>query len=215
MVQCRVWIRSPARLTSPPMAPSVVIHAVDVAIRAQGEWIASRGERSSPSVSWTSFRLAATLLPFLTVARITLTAVELSPLLATCLSAGPHRSDSLVACPAITGATATVKATFPPYWARLPSPAASTPRPNSSPSLDAPINWVRHKLHRAVSYPATTNQPRPFARIHEFWICTKSVSAAVKNSSLRPARFRLARVPLLLVLASVGTPRTPRPVQLN
>jgi hypothetical protein len=37
----------------------------------------------------------------------------------------------------------------------------------------------------------------------------------VKNSSPRPARFRLARVPLLLVLASIGTPRTPQPVQLN
>jgi hypothetical protein len=144
-----------------------------------------------------------------------LAAVKLPPLRATCLSAGLHRGDSLVACPAITGATATVKATFPPHWARLPSPAASTPRPNSSPSLDAPINWVRHKLRRAVSYPATTNQPRPFARIHEFWIRSKSVSAVVKNSPPRLARFRLARVPLLLVLASVGTPRTPRPVQLN
>jgi hypothetical protein len=42
-----------------------------------------------------------------------------------------------------------------------------------------------------------------------------SVSAAVKNRSPRPARFRLARVPLLLVLAPVGTPRTPRHVLLN
>jgi hypothetical protein len=70
MVQCRVWIRSPARLTSPPTAPSAVIRAADVAIRAQGGWIASRGERSSLPVSWTPFRLAAILLPFLTAPRI-------------------------------------------------------------------------------------------------------------------------------------------------
>jgi hypothetical protein len=74
---------------------------------------------------------------------------------------------------------------------------------------------VRHNLRRAVIYPATTNQPQPFARIHEFWIRPKSVSAAVKNSSLRPARFRLARVPLFLVLASISTPQNPRPVQCN
>ena len=66
MVQCRVWIRSPARLTSPPTAPSAVIRAADVAIRAQGGWIASRGERSSPPVSWTPLRLAAVPLPLLT-----------------------------------------------------------------------------------------------------------------------------------------------------
>jgi hypothetical protein len=63
-------MRSPARLSSPPTTPSAVIHAVNVAIRAQGGWIASRGERSSPPVSWTPLRLAATLLPFLTAPRI-------------------------------------------------------------------------------------------------------------------------------------------------
>jgi hypothetical protein len=42
-----------------------------------------------------------------------LAAVELLPLRTTCLSTSPHRGDSPVACPAITGATATVKATFP------------------------------------------------------------------------------------------------------
>jgi hypothetical protein len=78
------------------------------------------GERSSPSVSWTPLQLATILLPFLTAARITLTAVELSPLHATCLSAGPHCSDSLVACPTFTGATATVKATFSPVLSSPP-----------------------------------------------------------------------------------------------
>jgi hypothetical protein len=59
-------MRSPARLSSPPTTPSAVIRAVDVVIRAQGGWIVSRGERSSPTVSWTPLRLAAILLPFLT-----------------------------------------------------------------------------------------------------------------------------------------------------
>jgi hypothetical protein len=117
-----------------------------------------------------------------------LAVVKLTPLRATYLSAGLHHGDSLDACPAITGATATVKVTFPTHWARLPSPAASTPRPNSSPSLDAPINWERRKLHRAVNYPATTNQPRPFARIHEFWVPPKPVSAAVKHTPPWPNR---------------------------
>jgi hypothetical protein len=39
-----------------------------------------------------------------------------------------------------------------------------------------------------------------------FKFSPNSVSAAMKNSLQRPARFRLAQVPLLLVLASVGTP---------
>jgi hypothetical protein len=91
------------------------------------------------------------------IGRVDNLTVELPPLRATCLSVGLHRGDSLVACPAITGATATVKDTFPTHWARLPSPAASTARPNSSPPLAKPINWARRELRKVVKYPATTN----------------------------------------------------------
>jgi hypothetical protein len=42
MVQCLNQIRPPAQLSSPSMAPSAVIRAADVAICAQGGWIASR-----------------------------------------------------------------------------------------------------------------------------------------------------------------------------
>jgi hypothetical protein len=87
MVQRCVWIRSPARLTSPPTASSAMIRAADVAIRAQGGWIASRGERSSPLVSWTPLRLAAVPLPFIHRPRIRIfTAVKPSTLSAAWLS---------------------------------------------------------------------------------------------------------------------------------
>jgi hypothetical protein len=42
MVQCLNQIRPPARLSSPPTAPSAVIRVADVVICAQGGWIASR-----------------------------------------------------------------------------------------------------------------------------------------------------------------------------
>jgi hypothetical protein len=89
----------------------------------------------------------------------------------TCLSTKLSCSDSLVACPAITGVTATVKATFS---SAPSSPATHTPRPNSSPSIDAPINCVCHQLRRVVSCPATTNQPRSFPKLHEFGFLPKS-----------------------------------------
>jgi hypothetical protein len=83
MVQCHVWIRSPARLTSLPTASSAVIRAADVAIHAQGRWIASRGERSSPPVSWMPLRLAAVPLPFIHRPRIRIfTTIKPSPLFA-------------------------------------------------------------------------------------------------------------------------------------
>jgi hypothetical protein len=64
----------------------------------------------------------------------------------------------------------------------------------------------------AIAPAPTLDQPPARAN---FQFSPNPVSAAVKNSSPRPARFWLARVLLLLVLASVGTPRTPRTVQLN
>ena len=67
--------------------------------------------------------------------------------------------------------------------------------------------------HPEAIAPAPTPNPPP-ARAN-FPFSPNPVSAAVKNSSLRPARFRLACVPLFLVLASISTPRTPRPVQCN
>jgi hypothetical protein len=67
--------------------------------------------------------------------------------------------------------------------------------------------------HPEAIAPAPTLNPPP-ARAN-FPFSPNPVSAAVKNSSPRPARFRLVRVLLLLVLAPVGTPRTPRTVQLN
>jgi hypothetical protein len=67
--------------------------------------------------------------------------------------------------------------------------------------------------HPEAIAPAPTLNHSP--ALANFKFSPNSVSAVVKNRSQRPARFRLARVPLLLVLASVGTPRTPRPVQLN
>jgi hypothetical protein len=66
---------------------------------------------------------------------------------------------------------------------------------------------------QAAIAPAPTLNPPP-ARAN-FSFSPNPVSAAVKNSSPRPARFRLVRVLLLLVLAPVGTLRTPRTVQLN
>jgi hypothetical protein len=67
--------------------------------------------------------------------------------------------------------------------------------------------------HPEAIAPAPTLD-HPLARAN-FQFSPNPVSAAVKNNLPRPARFRLARVLLLLVLASVGTPRTPRTVQLN
>jgi hypothetical protein len=103
-----IWLKSPwystpygserqRRESSPPTTPSAVIRAADVVIRAQGGWIASRGERSSPPVSWTPLRLAAVPLSFLTAPGI-----RISPPLCRChcpprvSSYLPHHRDSLL-----------------------------------------------------------------------------------------------------------------------
>jgi hypothetical protein len=116
--------------------------------------------------------------------------------------------------PVIAGGSAMVKTTKHLRQCSFPSPTAARRRSNSWPPLRPTINWSHHELCRII-----THQP-PSIALNRSPVSSNFALPPIQFSppqtpSPRPVYSRSVQASSSFVLASLGSPQTPRPLGLN